>query len=294
MGDYGIKVSIPGKGITTTDIRELLLSSKFPMLKYHSDNTNSITLVSGDTNKYVDFTHGLGYVPAFISYIKSGDYIYNINSINDTSLYGAYSWADSTKVRCGFGYYTGAHNQLNYAQTVDTNYNFYDERYGQTNYIVIGRRYGDYRNSALRFTDVAIPKNATIVSAQLSVVKEYGGGTGDLKFDTYGIDEDNTANFSSNPMGRSQTTATTYVGANITNTRFDVNVKSIVEEITTRNGWASGNAMGFIFRTFNPSTDDLYLEDDIGGSSSYLTIVAYSGTNTTYYFRSIIFKDKIV
>lgn len=151
----------------------------------------------------------------------------------------------------------------------------YDENSGSR----IGYRVGKYNNTnlngALRFTGISILKNATISSATLSlVVGSRGGSNTDIKFETYGIDEDNTADFSNNPMGRNQTTAVATVQANIDNSRFDVNVKSIVEEITTRGSWSSGNAMGFIVRNYQSFTpNNVYWEDYINtGNDSYLTI----------------------
>lgn len=70
MTDYGIKVVNPGKDITSTDIRDLSLSSKYTMLKYFSDTTDSFTITAGGTSGSVSFTHDLGYVPAFIAYVE--------------------------------------------------------------------------------------------------------------------------------------------------------------------------------------------------------------------------------
>lgn len=66
--DYGIKVTIPGKDTSSSDVRDILLSSKYPMLKYHSDDTVNLTIPTGNTSGFVDVTHNLGYVPAFIAY----------------------------------------------------------------------------------------------------------------------------------------------------------------------------------------------------------------------------------
>jgi len=59
-----------GYSVTNTDIRNLILSSKYTMLKYHSDTTANLTITAGNTSGYVDFTHNLGYVPAFIAYVQ--------------------------------------------------------------------------------------------------------------------------------------------------------------------------------------------------------------------------------
>lgn len=123
------------------------------------------------------------------------------------------------------------------------------------------------REGAVRFNNVTIPKNTPIISAQLNVyVGAKGSGSGDLKYIMYGIDEDNTADYSSSPMARTGTTASTTSQVSVPSmgNYFPINVTSIVQEIVDRSGWASGNNMGFkIFNNSSP-TDVWFFE-------SYLT-----------------------
>lgn len=136
----------------------------------------------------------------------------------------------------------------------------------------IGKSFvGNVVRSAYRFINVNIPGDAVINSATLTLI---GASTDSSTVYTklYGIDEDNTANFTNDPVGRSTTTAnidwdfsggitaeSTYVSSDIT---------SIVSEIVTRGGWSSGNAMGFVH------TDDGSANDDI------LRFYAYAGSTT--------------
>jgi hypothetical protein len=84
MGDFGLKVMNPGFSIDDTDIRNIALSSKYTMFKYHSDSTANLTILAGDTSGSIDFTHNLGYVPAFIAYVQ-------------------HSWAESIQREMPFG-----------------------------------------------------------------------------------------------------------------------------------------------------------------------------------------------
>lgn len=154
----------------------------------------------------------------------------------------------------------------------------YDENTGSLLGYRVGKESGTQYSGAVRFSSVSIPKNATIISAELTLeVSEHRHGSNqDIYFKAQGIDEDNTASFSTNsPFGRSRTTAETTYNANINNDRFRVNVKGIVEEITTRSGWSSGNNMGFLVIVNNASSpNNVWWEDDIGESvESSLTIV---------------------
>jgi len=114
-----------------------------------------------------------------------------------------------------------------------------------------------------------------------------------MKIKTYGIDEDNTADFSSSPMGRDETTSVTTQNVSVPSAGnyFGINVRDQVAEITTRSGWSSGNSLGFkIFD--NGSPDSVWTEDDQPtGINSRLEIIY--GDSTTITFRTIIFKDKI-
>jgi hypothetical protein len=295
MSDYGIKVLKEGADINTTDVREVLLSSKYPMLQYHSDNTGSVTFNAGDSEKYVDFEHNLGYVSAYISYMEWDNKLYFINVLRASELgaYG-YSWADASKVRCGFYYGTPGYNTVKVIASGSADY--YNDYADSNAGILVGNVEGNGYSGALRFGGITIPKNASIQSATLNYqVGGKGGGTGNMKIDTYGIDEDNTVAFSGSPMGRTSTTAHTTQNVSLPpeGEYFGINVKTIVEEISSRNGWSSGNAMSFkIYNDSSPTnvyaqdTDNYPSEDN-----SYLEIVL-TGTQTIS-FRTIIFKNKI-
>lgn len=134
----------------------------------------------------------------------------------------------------------------------------------------VGRR-GNASSGALRFSNLQIAKDQSIISAEL-IYKYDGVGTattGDWKFKVYGIDQDNTGNFSSNPLGRSKTTARITIDTTPPiSGRKTLDVKSILEEITTRSGWSSGNNVGFLFLD-DGSDEDVFADCDI--EDSYLS-----------------------
>jgi|TARA_Y100000310_G_scaffold110581_1_gene108956 hypothetical protein len=103
MTDHGIKVVEPGKAITSTDIRDLILSSQYTMLKYHSDNTASLTITAGDTEGSVDISHSLSDIPAYISYVEL-DWYDTTQRMLPFGVPGnpvvVFSSVDSSKVRC--------------------------------------------------------------------------------------------------------------------------------------------------------------------------------------------------
>lgn len=130
---------------------------------------------------------------------------------------------------------------------------------------------------ALRFESINIPQGTTVTSATLKIyIGAKGAGSGSLKHQYWGIDEDNTGTFSSDPLGRSKTTASHSPDTTVTSVgNFqDLDVASEVNEILARGGWSSGNALGFIFNPRDGTPDDLYMYDDNTGTStnSYLVI----------------------
>lgn len=292
MADFGLKVLKEGADISSTDVRDLLMSSKYSMLKYHSDSTASLTLVPGDTDKYVEVSHGLGYVPAFIAYFKYQGVQYFIPSLPRSGGFSeyAYAWSSSSVVRCGYAFSTGSYNRVSATPPAD----WWDDHYGVNTFVLMGNTVGSGFSGALRFTNVTVPKDASISSAVLEIGAEYvGSGTGNIQANVWGIDEDNTGDFGSSPMGRTKTTASTYKVAQMVQAGeyFGIDVKSQVEEITTRASWVSGNAMGFIYNDAGSASDVFVEDDDYSGIESKLTITY--GSNATVEFRVIIFKDKI-
>jgi len=131
-----------------------------------------------------------------------------------------------------------------------------------------------YRNSsggaydgAVRFTGVAINQGTTVFRADLRIYAQFQGGSQNLKFITYGIDQDNTADFSTDPFARPKTTASDSADNPLpgAGNYKQITVTSMVNEIVARGGWASGNAMGFLCED-NGTANEAYIEDDNGGA----------------------------
>lgn len=122
----------------------------------------------------------------------------------------------------------------------------------------VGHWAGDPTNGAIRFENLQIAKNQSIDSAYLIYkYSSVGSTSGNWKFILYGIDEDNTNNFDEYPFGRSRTTSSnTYnEGPPTSGGTKTMDVKSILQEITTRDNWSFGNYVGFILDDAGSSTD---------------------------------------
>jgi hypothetical protein len=110
-------------------------------------------------------------------------------------------------------------------------------------------------DSMARFTNVTIPKGATIISAVLSTTPYQV--TGSPSCTIYGHDADSGALIDTAAKGISavaaKTTANTASGEWTNETNKDINVKTIIEEITTRAGWAYGNNINMLY--YNTGAD---------------------------------------
>ena len=125
---------------------------------------------------------------------------------------------------------------------------------------------------ALRFTSVDIGQGETLNMCLLKY--EYGSvgsSSGSWKHILYGMDEDNTGDFSSNPFGRTKTTAsiTTDEGAPTSGGAKTFDVKNVAQEIVNRGGWARNNAMGFMIED-NGTSAGVYATCAGGSEESYL------------------------
>lgn len=67
MADFGIKISPTGVDVLTAADKDLLFTTKHNVLKFSEVLLETIADLSSST-----VTHGLGYVPAFLSYVKDG------------------------------------------------------------------------------------------------------------------------------------------------------------------------------------------------------------------------------
>lgn len=300
--DWGIKITKPGVDVTTNDPRNILLSSKYQMFKYHGVYDTSVTFAPGDIYKTAEITHGLGYVPAFIPYVFD-DYSDSLQII-PSYPYGidypisVSAWADTQKIYFKYDIhgYPGVPAGWNVIESSSSD--LWNNILGNTAACWVGKSLGSGADGAVRVTNVNVSSSDTIVSATLNIyINEihYASSTSRVKWITYGIDEDNTSSFGSDPMGRSRTSATTSEDEKMSEFsvggRIGTDVTSQVNEIKGRGGWSSGNAMGFLL--FNNGSDD---GTSFAGYDTYLAnhklTILLSG-NLTVKFRAIVFKDKI-
>jgi len=293
----GMKVSAPGKDVNIADINDLILHSEYSMFKYHGEYTTSTVFNPGDITKTVSITHGLGYVPAFISYGKRSDD--GANFIIPSLPYGisefdySESWADIDKIYFKITLFSGYGQQpVGWNEFIYSPSDFYNSFFGSTESVQVGNQDGSGVSGALRFTGITLDKNQSISSAEVNFyVGVRGNGSGDMKIRSYGIDEDNTDSFGY-PLGRSKTSAVNIQNVSLPQSGeyFGINLKSQVEEIIARNGWSNGNAIGFIFDD-DGSPNNVYTYDGKTGTNSFFKY-RIPGTLTVN-FRTIVFKDKI-
>lgn len=276
---YGIRVSKEGKEVSSTDIRDFILHSDYSMFKIHTVSSGNITINSGVQTGSVDIAHNLGYVPAFLVY-EDGQLF--------PSTVTAYATTEKIHIAKDLG---SPYNQTTF---YGNNNDWYDDRFGSRRYVDFGNV--DYaHNGALRFGNVTVAQGAAVSSAVIDVtcVSRVDGGE-NVKFKVYGIDEDNTGDFSSSPMGRDKTTAFKTMDQDIipVGESFGIDVKDEVKEIVDRANWAYGNNMGFLYFD-NGTTNGNKMEDNDEGTYPLLTIVVTGTGSVTYYYKVVVFKDRI-
>lgn len=101
MGDYGIRVSKEGVDVKTGDDKDMILTSKYPLMKEALSGGGTVTLVSG-VQYTLTIAHSLGYIPFMTAYIDDGFGKFSISPV----------WADSatetlsvyTKTDANYGY----------------------------------------------------------------------------------------------------------------------------------------------------------------------------------------------
>lgn len=130
----------------------------------------------------------------------------------------------------------------------------------------------------VRFNSVSIPQGATVSSAKITF-RAIVNDSNNVLTKIYGIDEDDTADFSTDPTGRTKTTAAVdwdLNGVTSGNNYDTAAITSIVQEIVDRGGWSSGNDMGFLI--YNDGSGDgvnhaWRAYDGDSGTAALLTVV---------------------
>jgi len=132
-------------------------------------------------------------------------------------------------------------------------------------------------DGVIRITDVTIPQASIINSATVTFRSKSSGWGSTVYTKINGFKETNTATFSTNPMGRSRTTAnvtwnfsTPSSGVNVTS----ASIVSIIQEIVDQGGWVSGNALGIVFENNNTIESGAYFSsyDDSTTLCALLTV----------------------
>lgn len=129
---------------------------------------------------------------------------------------------------------------------------------------------------ALRFQNIQIPQGSSINTAGVEMYMQEKVGDKEIFVKIWGMDEDNTASFSSNPLGRTKTSAsnTHHSESKDDGDYFGIGVGGILQEVVGRGGWSSGNAFGVIVEDDGTSTSESggYLYDHfVDSPNSYLS-----------------------
>jgi len=124
-----------------------------------------------------------------------------------------------------------------------------------------------------RWRNVDVPQGSTITSAYITLSRWYDS-TLTIKNRIYGIDEDNTADYTSDATGRALTSASVDWNPNSSWTenveKTSGDIKSVIQEIINRGGWSSGNSLGIRI-------------NDNGGTAGDNGPFVSKGTAGTYY-----------
>lgn len=306
--DYGIKISQDGYDVLTATPSQLAFSSKYQTPKIHAQGSGTLT----DSSRTVTIAHGLGYVPMFLvhsqidsrfasDYGDTTDYFISpyINPIDGTHANAnIVSWADSTnlyiKAAPDFGkeFYDLSSTNLNKCMAGEI------EGVGNlTGEWFVGKSSDHNLYGAVRFGNVTIAKNESIYSATINLlIGSDRGGSSQVNARFVGIDEDNTGDFDGGDTAISRSATSAFVDSNTTQSAGDnwrVNVKNIIDEITTRNNWSSGNAIGI--KVLNNGTSNGNYYDSTTGwgffnSVHWLEIVRSSNLAN---YKYTIFKNQI-
>lgn len=291
MANYGIKVSYPGKNVLTCEPYDLVFSSQYPTFNRHTYGSGTITHSGGRTHT---IPHGLGYVPMFevqaqIYGIYGNTKYYTLPYVDGNNAAQCYAYADATnlyvRVKDDFAYSIFDRNDMG-EETSGIGYFQGICRVEEDNPTV-----GD-SDGAIRFGSVTIAKNTTLIDAYIRYYMWRRSGSSNMYWKVWGIAEDNTGGFGSDPLGRAVTVNSHRPEGNPSQgSWFSFGVKEATQDIINRSGWSSGNNLGYIMRRDGQMPANNGFADSMdSGQTTQLYILT---TNTLLNYKYTIFKDRI-
>ncbi len=151
--------------------------------------------------------------------------------------------------------------------------------------------------AGFRFQNVAIPKNATVSNATLTVTAQWGPQGDTIATNIYCADEDDAGAFADSagnrPDDRALTTAFTVFDTAASwagDAEFTADIASACEEVFARGGWASGQALTVILKDDGSSGGsnkeiDSYEGDSAAAVTLDITYTAAAETDTSSFFN---------
>lgn len=281
------------EALTEANINEYIFHSDYNTFKVLAEGSITGQVVTGNPTTFT-VAHGKDYVPAVMAFIKYPDGYVTLPGGSERADFIRHWEVEIDSTNIYFMVYNGDSGAGSYSVNTLASEDDGSEATGGASYsyiqarLVVGRtaQPGAYNcDCCARFANVTIPKGSTINSASI-LLHENGlnlyDTTPDVKAVTYGIDEDNTNDFSTNPFGRTKTTAHKHSTWSFTNNDFEehsiTDLASVVQEIIDRNGWVSGNAMGFLINNDGSSDAQLGSVYSYDGDSAHCPelIISYT------------------
>lgn len=152
----------------------------------------------------------------------------------------------------------------------------------------------------LRWTNVTIPKDSTINAATITFTTPgFGDGNNNIFMKIRGIAEDNTANFSSDGKGRTRTSAGVDWDLNAieANTEYTTpDISSVIQEIISRAGWVSGNALGVLIDDDGSADNDThsFIAYEWDTTKAALLSITYTAPSGVVVQKNLVYRVKTV
>lgn len=294
---FDLIISKKGYNWDNSDIRNIDFHSSMALPQEKTVLTGYLDFAPGDTKKSLTLPHGLNFTPWYFPYFRNNDLGQEMMlPIFPTGIEGI-----------GFPSITSRVNGTNVVFDVDfgIGWNVYRLYFSHlwntyndsTGFFEVGREGGSSYHGAVRIPSVPVTSSESLESAKLYYVVTGRAGTPNvdvIRFRIWGIDEDNTQTFN-NPMSRPKTDAMTYQTRTVPNQLGDtveMDVISQLNEIRSRGGWSSGNAMGFLVEDYNSDNDAAFWSASEGGDGVWMELKK-SGT-LRLYFKAVVLTEKII
>jgi hypothetical protein len=163
---------------------------------------------------------------------------------------------------------------------------------------VLGYRSSRYNMGGMRFLNVTIPAGSTINSAYLTIAERYFSGSGTVDCTVYANDIDDAVtfvggiNYEMHDLAKTTASVAWNIPIGADTDRTSPDIKTVIQEVIDRGGWASGNDILILLDTTTGTNWSQYADYNYDTTNCARLTINYTAGSTAwtpYVHKTMVF-----